>query len=125
LERISHVIRVCIAGATGWAGSELARAVGKAADLSLVSAVSRTHAGRTLGHVLNEPGLATPIFASVADALAVSCDVVVEYTKPDSAKANILAALEHRCHVVVGTSGLAEDDFAGSMSLPANAGVPC
>ena len=106
------MIRVCIAGATGWAGSELSRAVWKSADLSLVSAVSRTHAGQTLGQVLNEPGLATPIFASVADALAAPCDVVVEYTKPDSAKANILTALEHRCHVVVGTSGLTDDDFA-------------
>ena len=106
------MIRVCIAGATGWAGSELARAVGKTADLDLVSAVSRTHAGKTLGQVLDQPGLATPIFASVADALAVPCDVVVEYTSPGSAKANILTALEHGCHVVVGTSGLADDDFA-------------
>ena len=106
------MIRVCIAGATGWAGSELARAVGTTADLTLVSAVSRTHAGHTLGPVLNEPGLATPIYASVTDALAVPCDVVVEYTKPESAKTHILTALNHGCHVVVGTSGLSEDDFA-------------
>jgi 4-hydroxy-tetrahydrodipicolinate reductase len=106
------VIRVCIAGATGWAGSELARAVAKTQDLALVSAVSRTNAGRTLGQLFGEPTIATPIFASVGDALAAPCDVVVEYTGPDSAKANILTALEHRCHVVVGTSGLAEDDFA-------------
>jgi 4-hydroxy-tetrahydrodipicolinate reductase len=106
------VIRICIAGATGWAGSELARAVGKTADLALVSAVSRTHAGRTLGQALGEPTLTTPIFASVAEAVGVPCDVVVEYTKPDSARANILTALEHRCHVVVGTSGLAGEDFA-------------
>ena len=106
------MIRVCIAGATGWAGSELARAIGKTADLALVSAVSRTHAGRNLGDVLNEESLSTPIFASVADALAVPCDVVVEYTKPESAKANILTALERRCHVVVGTSGLVESDLA-------------
>ena len=107
------MIRVCIAGATGWAGSELARAVGKAPDLTLVSAVSRTRAGRTLGEVINEPDLGTPIFASATDALDVPCDVFVEYTKPDSVKANILKALEHRCHVVVGTSGLSEDDFTG------------
>ncbi len=109
----SQVIRVCIAGATGWAGSELARAVAKASDLTLVSAVSRTHAGKTLGQALNEPGLTTPVFASVTGALAVPCDVVVEFTTPESAKAHILTALEHGCHVVVGTSGLAEDDFAG------------
>jgi 4-hydroxy-tetrahydrodipicolinate reductase len=109
---VSDVIRVCIAGATGWAGSELARAVGKTVDLALVSAVSRTHAGQTVGEVLGMAGLPAPIFASLADAVAVPCDVVVEYTRPDSAKAHILTALEHRCHVVVGTSGLTEDDFA-------------
>jgi len=38
--------------------------------------------------------------------------VLVEYTKPASAKANILVALEHGAHVVVGTSGLTDDDFA-------------
>ena len=88
------MIRVCIAGATGWAGSELARAIGKTADLSSLAAaaVSRTHAGRNLGEVLNEPSLATPIFVSVADALAIPCDVFVEYTKPESAKGNILGS---------------------------------
>lgn len=106
------MIRVCIAGATGWAGSELARAVEMTADLTLVSAVSRTHVGHTLGQVLNEPDLATPIFASVTDALAVPCDVVVEYTKPESAKTHILAALNYGCHVVVGTSGLTDQDYA-------------
>ena len=89
------MIRVCIAGATEWAGSELARAVGTTADLTLVSAVSRTHARHTLGQVLNEPDLAAPVFASVTDALAVPCDVVVEYTKPEGAKTHILAALNH------------------------------
>jgi 4-hydroxy-tetrahydrodipicolinate reductase len=41
------MVRVCLAGATGWAGSELARAIG--GDLELVSAVSRSHAGKKLG----------------------------------------------------------------------------
>lgn len=36
----------------------------------------------------------------------------MEYTKPDSAKGNVLAALEHGAHVVVGTSGLSDDDYA-------------
>ncbi len=61
---------------------------------------------------MNLPGLTTPIFASATEALADGCDVFVEYTKPDVARANILAALEHGAHVVVGTSGLTDDDFA-------------
>jgi 4-hydroxy-tetrahydrodipicolinate reductase len=105
-------MRICLAGATGWAGSELARAIATTADLTLVAAVSRTHAGRNLREVLNEPHLECPIYSSAADALANQCDVFVEYTKPDSAKVNILTALERGCHVVVGTSGLGEPDFA-------------
>jgi dihydrodipicolinate reductase len=39
------VIKVCLAGATGWAGSELARAIAKTEGFALIAAVSRTHAG--------------------------------------------------------------------------------
>ncbi len=106
------VIKVCLAGATGWAGSELARSIGRTADLVLVAAVSRKHAGHTLAQVLREPRLDCPVYASAADALVNPCDVFVEYTKPDCAKANILTALERGAHVVVGTSGLTDGDFA-------------
>lgn len=105
-------IKLCLAGATGWAGSELARAIARTPDVALVSAVSRTNGGRILGDVLGDPALACPVYASVAEALATACDVLVEYTKPDSAKANIIAALTHGAHVVVGTSGLTDADYA-------------
>jgi 4-hydroxy-tetrahydrodipicolinate reductase len=104
-------IRICLAGATGWAGSELARAIASQPDLTLVAAISRTHAGRNLAEVLGLPRVDCPVYASAREALAVPCDVFVEYTKPDTAKDNVLAALEHGVHVVVGTSGLTDDDF--------------
>lgn len=104
-------IRICFAGATGWAGSALAKGIAHADDMELVAAVSRTHAGRTLGEALNEPRLTCPVFATTEEALAIPCDVFVEYTKPDAAKANILMALERGAHVVVGTSGLTDADY--------------
>lgn len=108
-------LRICLAGATGWAGSELARAIATTSDLELVAAVARREAGRTLGDVLGdlraEPRLGARIYASAAEALATPCDVFVEYTKPESAKGHVLAALERGAHVVVGTSGLADGDF--------------
>src|ERR1700724_632971 len=106
------VLNVCLAGATGWAGSELARAIAKTADLAVVAAVARREAGRVLGEGRDEPRLTGRIYASAKEALANPCDVFVEYTKPDSAKANILTALERGAHVVVGTSGLTDGDFA-------------
>ena len=105
-------IRICLAGATGWAGSELARSIARAADLTLTAAVSRRQAGHVLGDVLAEPRLTCPIYATAGEALARPCDVFVEYTKPESARQNVLAALENGAHVVVGTSGLTDIDFS-------------
>lgn len=106
------MLKVCLAGATGWAGSELARGIAAADDLTLVSAVSRKHAGRKLGDVLGDDRLDAPVFTSAAEALTRACDVFVEYTTGASAKENVLAALEHGAHVVVGASGLTDADYA-------------
>ncbi len=105
-------IQVCLAGATGWAGSALARAIAQSEDIELVAAVSRTHAGRSLGEVLADPRLTGPIYATAEAALtAHPCDVFFEYTKPDVAKANVLAALARGANVVIGTSGLTDADY--------------
>jgi 4-hydroxy-tetrahydrodipicolinate reductase len=104
-------IRVCLAGATGWAGSALARGIAQSDDIELVAAVSRTHAGRILGDVLAEPRLTCPIYATAQQALAHSCDVFFEYTKPEVAKANTMAAVQQGAHVVIGTSGLTDADY--------------
>jgi len=106
------MLKVCLAGATGWAGSELARGIAAVDDVALVSAVSRKHAGRKLQDVLGDERLDAPVFATAAEALALPCDVFVEYTTAASAKANVLRALEHGAHVVVGASGLSDADYA-------------
>lgn len=116
-------IRVCLAGATGWAGSAVARAIAKLDDIVLVSAVSRTHGGKTLGAALNEPSLDCSIFETAQEALAAQpCDVFFEFTKPDVAKTNVLSALAHGAHVVIGTSGLTNDDYDEIASAAEKAG---
>jgi 4-hydroxy-tetrahydrodipicolinate reductase len=105
-------IRVCLAGATGWAGSALARGIAQTDDIELVAAVSRTHAGRVLGDVIDVPALACPVVATAGEALTHACDVFVEFTQPDVARANTMAALEAGAHVVIGTSGLSDADYA-------------
>ena len=80
-------IRVCLAGATGWAGSALARSIAQTSDIELVAAVSRSQAKRILGDVLSEPRLKCPIYATAQEALSQPCDVFVEFTLPEVAKA--------------------------------------
>jgi 4-hydroxy-tetrahydrodipicolinate reductase len=104
-------LRICVAGATGWAGSALSRGILDASDMELVAAISRSKAGKTLGETLEIAELTTPIFGSVVDALKSKPDVFVEYTKPDTAKFHILSALKSGAHVVVGTSGLSTEDY--------------
>lgn len=105
-------IRVCLAGATGWAGSAVARAIAQLEDMTLVSAVSRTHAGKTLGDVLTEPRLTCPVYATAQEALAAHPgDIFFEFTKPDVAKSNVLTALLYGAHVVIGTSGLTDAEY--------------
>lgn len=104
-------IKVCIAGATGWAGSALSKGVHDRDDLTLVSAVSLSNAGKFVNDVLHLDGGQIPIYAKAAEALQIECDVFVEYTKPNVAKGNILAALHAGSNVVVGTSGLSVADY--------------
>jgi 4-hydroxy-tetrahydrodipicolinate reductase len=92
------VIRVCVAGVTGWVGGPVAEAVKAAADLELVASVARSDAAS---------------FSSVTEALdAVPADVFVDYTSATAVKENVLAALERGVGVVVGSSGLSAVDYA-------------
>ena len=104
-------LKICIAGATGWAGAELSKGVFTSADMELVAAISRSYAGKILGEVIGVDGLAASIFGSVEEALKTGPDVFVEYTKPDVAKLHVLSALKSGAHVVIGTSGLSNEDY--------------
>jgi 4-hydroxy-tetrahydrodipicolinate reductase len=105
------VIRVCIAGITGWTGSAVAAAVAEAADLELVAGVARSDADH---------------FDSVAAALdAVAADVLVEYTSASAVKENVLAAVERGVGVVIGSSGLSAVEYAevDALAREKNVGV--
>jgi 4-hydroxy-tetrahydrodipicolinate reductase len=91
------VIRVCIAGVTGWTGRPVAAAVEAASDLELVAGISRS-----------DPAS----YSSVAEALdAVEADVLVDYTHAAAVRGNVLAAVERGVHVVIGSSGLSAADY--------------
>lgn len=106
-------IKVFIAGGTGWAGSELSKGVFKNKEMELVGALSRKHKGENLVEVLNLGSDNIPIFEDIEAALTkTDFDVLVEYTKPNVAKKNIIASLKKGKRVVIGTSGLTEKDYS-------------
>jgi 4-hydroxy-tetrahydrodipicolinate reductase len=80
------MIRVAVAGAAGRMGQMVCEVVDDADDLSLT--------GRA------DPELGTAVSDVLGDA-----DVLVDFTRPDTALDNARAALEAGVHVVIGTSG--------------------
>jgi 4-hydroxy-tetrahydrodipicolinate reductase len=79
-------VRVGVAGAAGRVGQAICEGVAASEDLFL--------AGRA------DPALDTPL----ADILG-DCDVVVDFTRPDTALDNAIACVEAGVHAVVGTTG--------------------
>lgn len=104
-------LRVCVAGATGWAGSAVTRHVLQSGDFQLAGVIARRGAGRDIGEVLGGRAAGIPVAASLEEVLPARPDVLIDYTKPNSVKARTLAALEHGLRVVIGTSGLTADDY--------------
>jgi 4-hydroxy-tetrahydrodipicolinate reductase len=91
------VIRVCLAGITGWTGRPIADAVEQADDLELVGGVSRSDPMH---------------FSTVAEALdQAPAEVLVDFTSASAVKENVRAALDRGVGVVVGSSGLSAADY--------------
>jgi 4-hydroxy-tetrahydrodipicolinate reductase len=80
------LLRVAVAGAAGRMGREVCAAVQGASDMELTGPA--------------DPALGT----SLADVLG-DADVVVDFTRPDTALANALECVAAGVHVVIGTSG--------------------
>jgi len=80
------VIRVAVAGAAGRMGQTVCQAVEGAEDMELL-------------------GRADPLLDTTLEDVLGNVDVVVDFTRPDTALANALACLHAGVHVVIGTTG--------------------
>ncbi len=88
------MIRVAVAGAAGRMGATVCDAVLGAEDMELT--------GRA------DPALGTTLTEVLSDA-----EVVVDFTRPDTALANARACLAAGVHVVIGTTGFDVEELRG------------
>ena len=84
---MSNQIHVAVFGAAGRMGAHICAAVDAADDLTLVAKID----------------------AGDSRDAALSADVVVDVTSPDSVMSNISWCIEHGKHMVIGTSGFTAD----------------
>ena len=96
------MIRVAVAGAAGRMGETVCAAVESAPDMELV-------------------GRADPLLERALEDVLPSAEVVVDFTRPDTALGNALACVRAGVHVVIGTTGF---DPAPLRQAHASAGRP-
>jgi 4-hydroxy-tetrahydrodipicolinate reductase len=80
------MIRVAVAGAAGRMGETVCAAVQAAEDMELV-------------------GRADPLLSTTLEEVLPDSEVVVDFTRPDTALGNALACVRSGVHAVVGTTG--------------------
>ncbi|MDP9482311.1 MAG: 4-hydroxy-tetrahydrodipicolinate reductase [Chloroflexota bacterium] len=122
------MIRICLAGATGWVGESLVPAIDAAPDLELVGVVARRAEGDRLAQALRLDTLSDPVAnlivrATVEEALAVPTDVLVDFTAPAAVERHVTIAIDRGVHVVIGTSGLSDAEYERIGAAAADAGV--
>lgn len=105
-------MRVGVFGAAGRMGSTVCAAVRDDPELELVAAIDPRFTGGADG--LGVPASDDPELLVREDA-----EVVVDFTEPGAAAANIRFCLERGIHCVVGTTGLDEAELEGIRSKAA------
>ncbi|MFI5026942.1 MAG: 4-hydroxy-tetrahydrodipicolinate reductase [Solirubrobacterales bacterium] len=89
-------IKVVVSGAAGRMGETTCEAVESAGDMELV-------------------GRADPALDTSVDDLLEGADVMVDFTTPDAAPANVSAAIEAGVHAVVGSTGFDLDELKAAV----------
>jgi 4-hydroxy-tetrahydrodipicolinate reductase len=98
------MIRVAVAGAAGRMGETVCEAVLGADDMELV-------------------GRADPLLGTTLAEVLPDADVVVDFTRPETALENALACIQVGVHVVIGTTGFDPTPLQQAASSGASANV--
>lgn len=117
-------LRVVVVGAGGKMGREVVKAVHEAPDMELVGAVDPGCAGTDAGVLAGVGELGIETVADLEQALKeAKPTAIVDFTKPDTVYGNVLLAVEHEVHAVVGTTGLGQAEWQQIDDLARERGV--
>lgn len=101
---------IAVCGANGKMGQEVVKAVNNAKDLTLVAKID----------------IKDGEFASIKDAKeSVKIDVLVDFTQPKSIYENALFCLNNGINIVIGTTGLTDEQIEELKKLSEKQGLGC
>ena len=98
-------------------GRLVAQAVAEDPDLALVAGINPSFDGKPLGPMIGHPEIDVRISDEIETLLQAETEVAVDFTRPDVVMDNVRWAIEHAMHIVVGTTGLSEQDLQSVVEL--------
>ena len=117
-------IKIIVNGACGKVGKEVVKAVSKESGLELVGAVDIAGTGSDIGEITGIGKTGIKVTGDLVKAIIeTKADVVVDFTIPKTIMNSIKAAVEAKACVVVGTTGISENDLKEISSLCEKNGV--
>jgi len=119
------MIKVLVNGAAGKMGLAMSAGIAAENDMQIVAACDVRNTGRSLGELCGAD-IKAIIENDLQKAIEISeHDVILDLTNPQVVKQNVVTAVKNKVPVVVGTTGLTDDDKAelAVMSLENNAPV--
>jgi 4-hydroxy-tetrahydrodipicolinate reductase len=116
-------LTVCVSGALGSVGRALVAGIAAADGYRLHSAVARREIGRDAGTVVMDRPVGVVIEDDLERALDRRPDVLIDYTHPSIIRRHVDLALARDVPVVVGTTGLTDEDFERIDTTARSAGV--
>ena len=117
--------RIAIAGAGGRMGRALVQAVAAAEGATLAAALERPDSsliGADAGELAGIGALGVKVSGSL-DAVLADFDVLIDFTAPVATVANVAACARAGRRIVIGTTGLSDEQKAGLTTAAADTGV--
>lgn len=105
------MIRVGVLGAAGRMGRLVCRAVAEDPELSLVAGISPDRDGEHLGQLIDRADVDVAVSGSIEALAQAETEVAVDFTVPAAVMDNVRWCIDHGVHVVVGTTGIGQDDL--------------
>ena len=104
-------LRVCVIGCLGKMGQVVSRGLLASSDYELAAGVDTARIGDDLGSVLNLSHINIPISANLQTILSdAKIDIAIDFTTPSSVTSNVATCLQENVPVLVGTTGIMQED---------------
>ncbi len=103
--------KVIVVGADGRMGREVVKTVLNESDLSLVGAVDTRNHGLDVGVLTGGTPCGVLLAGNLGRVLEeTGAEVAVDFTTPEIIRENLSVYIRHKVNIVIGTTGLSEED---------------